>query len=279
MSRSALRSPTAAWGSALLDEMGEKRRSNVALSGCGSAWTALPVTSMCSVAGSAQVQPEFSRSDLAAPPGASTQKQKVSRSVRRASTPWKLTTPSVVDCYMDTTRKVLLVSGSLRARSTNSALLRTAAHVAPTGVEAVLFDGVAHLPYFDPDHDSEPLHPAVEALRVAIRGCDAILFSTPEYAGALPGAFKNLLEWAVGDADASSIYEKTVGWVNVSASPTGAADAYRSLAIVLGYVHAAVVDEACVQIPVTREMVGCDGLIADPEVRKGVIAVFDALVS
>ena len=43
--------------------------------------------------------------------------------------------------------------------------------------------------------------------------------------------------------------------------------------------HAAVVDEACVQIPVTRQMVGCDGLIADPEVRKGVIAVLDALVS
>ena len=112
--------------------MGEKRRPDVALSGCGSAWTALPVTSMRSVAGSAHVQPEFSRSDLAAPPGASAQKQKVSRSVRRASTPWKLTTPSVVDSYMDTTRKVPLVSGSLRAGSTNSALLCTAARVAGT---------------------------------------------------------------------------------------------------------------------------------------------------
>ena len=47
----------------------------------------------------------------------------------------------------------------------------------------------------------------------------------------------------------------------------------------LGYVHAAVVDEACVQIPVTREMVGCDGVIADPEVRDRVTAVLDALVS
>lgn len=201
----------------------------------------------------------------------------MSRSVRRASTPRKLTTRSVVDSYMDTTRKVLLASGSLRAGSTNTALLRTAARVAPTGVEAVLFDGVARLPYFDPDQDSEPLHPAVEALRVAIRGCDAILFSTPEYAGALPGVFKNLLEWAVGDANAGSIYEKPVGWVNVSASPTGAADAYQSLAIVLGYVHAAVVVEACVQIPVTRQMVGCDGLITDPVVCERVTAVLDAL--
>ncbi|MDA8062439.1 MAG: NAD(P)H-dependent oxidoreductase [Actinomycetota bacterium] len=176
------------------------------------------------------------------------------------------------------TRKVLLVSGSLRAGSTNSALLRTAARVAPAGVEAVLLDGVGGLPHFDPDQDREPLHPAVDALRGAIRGCDAILFSTPEYAGALPGAFKNLLEWAVGDADVGSIYEKPVGWVNVSASPTGAADAYQSLAIVLGYVHAAVVSEACVKIPVTREMVGTDGLIADPVVCERVAVVLDALV-
>ena len=103
-------------------------------------------------------------------------------------------------------------------------------------------------------------------------------FITLEYAGALPGAFKNLLEWAVGDADVGSIYDKPVGWINVLASPTGAADAYRSLAIVLGYVHAAVVPEACVRIPVTRQMVGSEGLITDPVVRESVTAVLDALV-
>lgn len=132
---------------------------------------------------------------------------------------------------MDTTRRVLLVSGSLRAGSTNSALLRTAVALAPAGVEAVFFDGLDRLPHFDPDQDTDPLHPAVESLRAAIRGCDAMLFSTPEYAGALPGAFKNLLEWSVGDANAGSIYEKPVGWVNVSAAPAGAADAYESLTL------------------------------------------------
>ncbi len=119
--------------------------------------------------------------------------------------------PWVADDCVDTRRKVLLVSGSLRAGSTNSALLRTAVRVAPAGVEAELFDGVGRLPHFDPDQDGDPLHPAVEALRAAIRGCGSILFSTLEYAGALPGAFKNLLEWAVGDADVGSIYDKRWG--------------------------------------------------------------------
>src|SRR5215831_13539886 len=84
--------------------------------------------------------------------------------------------------------RVLLISGSLRRMSTNTAVLRTAQAVAPKGVEAILYDGVRMLPHFDPDLDGELLDPAVAALRAAIRHADALLFSTPEYAGALPGS-------------------------------------------------------------------------------------------
>jgi len=164
--------------------------------------------------------------------------------------------------------RVLLVSGSLRAGSTNTALLRTAQAVCPEGIEATLFDGMAQLPHFNPDDDAEgaPAHLAVATMREAIASADAVLVSTPEYAGALPGAFKNLLEWTVGDG---GLYRKPVGWLNAAgpASPTGAADAYASLRKVLGYVNAAVVEEACMDVPVQRSQVGADGLIADAEVR------------
>jgi NAD(P)H-dependent FMN reductase len=163
---------------------------------------------------------------------------------------------------------VLLLSGSLRAGSTNSALLRTAQDASPDSVEAVMFDGMAQLPHFNPDDDAEgkPVHPAVAAMREAIAGAHAVLVSTPEYAGALPGAFKNLLEWTVGDG---GLYRKPVGWLNAAgpASPTGAADAYASLRKVLGYVNAEVVEEACIDVPVQRSQVGADGLIADAHVR------------
>jgi NAD(P)H-dependent FMN reductase len=39
--------------------------------------------------------------------------------------------------------RVLLISGSLRRGSTNTALLATAREVAPAGVEAILYDGLA----------------------------------------------------------------------------------------------------------------------------------------
>jgi chromate reductase, NAD(P)H dehydrogenase (quinone) len=175
--------------------------------------------------------------------------------------------------------QLLLVSGSLRHGSTNTALLRTAELVAPAGTTAVLYEGLDRLPHFDPDLDRDPVPAAVVELRAAVRAADAILFCTPEYAGALPGSFKNLLDWTIGDDRPRSIYEKPVAWVNASANPTGAADAHHSLRKVLAYAHATVVEEACASIPVQRQAVGDDGLINDPAVRSEVLGVLTSLVA
>ena len=62
-------------------------------------------------------------------------------------------------------RRVLLISGSLRQGSTNTAVLRTAGHLAPPSVVAIMYEGVAGVPAFNPDLDTEPLPPAVADLR------------------------------------------------------------------------------------------------------------------
>lgn len=171
--------------------------------------------------------------------------------------------------------RILLISGSLRLASSNTALLRTAAEVAPPEVTAVLYGGLDGLPHFNPDDDRQPLPPAVDQLRRAIRDADALLFSVPEYAGALPGSFKNLLDWTIGDDQPGSIYEKPVAWLN--ASPRGAVGAHESLRTVLGYATARLVPEACVAVPVTGAMVNPDGVVADPAARAQVTAAVAAL--
>lgn len=162
-------------------------------------------------------------------------------------------------------RRLLLFSGSLRHRSINSAVLRTAQVVAPNGTTAALYEGLGELPHYNPDDDTDQPPEVVVELRRAIRGADALLFSVPEYAGALPGSFKNLLDWTIGDDQPGSIYEKPVAWIN--ASPRGAVDAHASLRTVLGYAHASVVGSACTDIPVTSAMVGADGLVSDSSTR------------
>lgn len=175
--------------------------------------------------------------------------------------------------------QVLLVSGSLRSGSTNTALLRTVQIVAPSAIKTVLYAGLDGLPHFDPDRDRIPLHPSVVDLRTTIRASDAILFCTPEYAGALPGSFKNLLDWTIGDGHPGSIYEKPVAWINASTAPSGAADAHDSLRTVLRYAHAVVVEEACVSIPVTRQMVHDGSVVSEPPIHAKILVALTTLIA
>jgi chromate reductase len=174
-----------------------------------------------------------------------------------------------------TTARILLVSGSTRSGSTNTGLLRTAREAPPAGVEAELYEGLAGLPHFNPDDDVEPLPGAVADLRARIAAADAVLFCTPEYAGALPGSFKNLLDWTVGGPE---MYGKPVAWVNASASPTRAAKAHESLETVLRTIHADVVSEACRHVAVARGRV-VDGRVTDPDARAGIAEVLAALAA
>lgn len=180
---------------------------------------------------------------------------------------------------MAETHRILLISGSLRAQSTNTALLRTVQIVAPEKLDVVLYANLGGLPHFNPDEDPEdgPVDAAVADLRAQIAAADAVLFSTPEYAGALPGSFKNLLDWTVGGGET---YGKPVAWINVSgvASPTGAADAHDSLRKVLGYTGAQVVEPACLRLPLSRNAIGPDGLIAEPAIRTRLVEMLGSLV-
>lgn len=155
------------------------------------------------------------------------------------------------------------MSGSTRSGSTNTAALRTAQEVAADGVSTVLYERLAELPAFNPDDDHDPLPASVADLRAQIRAADGVLFCTPEYAGALPGSFKNLLDWTVGGVELSG---KPVAWITAAAEGRGR-NAEASLATVLGYVGATVIEQACRRIAVPREAVGPGGVIVDGELR------------
>ncbi|UOZ11689.1 NADPH-dependent FMN reductase [Amycolatopsis sp. WQ 127309] len=159
----------------------------------------------------------------------------------------------------------------MRAGSGNAAVLGTVA----TLTETTTFTGLGDLPHFNPDDDRDPLHPAVTSLRAAIAAATSVLICTPEYAGGLPGSFKNLLDWTVGGGE---IYGKPVAWINASsvAAPTGGGDAHDSLRKVLTYAGAEIVEEACARIPVPRAAVA-DGVVVDPDLRDRIAVAVQRL--
>ena len=91
--------------------------------------------------------------------------------------------------------RILGLSGSLRAGSFNTALLRAAQSRVPPGVtlDVATLHGI---PLYDGDLEaSEGLPAAVTALKEKIASSDGVLLATPEYNNGIPGVFKNGIDW------------------------------------------------------------------------------------
>ncbi len=166
------------------------------------------------------------------------------------------------------TLRILAISGSLRAQSSNTSLLRLAASVAPDDVFVELYDGLASLPHFNPDNDLDVPPPTVLELRRLVGEADGLLFCSPEYAHGVPGSLKNALDWLVASLELPG---KPVASFNASPMAT---HAQASLLETLGVMSTRIVREACVTIPVTRGDLNADGSITSPELGR---ATRDAL--
>ncbi|TIT19655.1 MAG: NAD(P)H-dependent oxidoreductase [Mesorhizobium sp.] len=92
---------------------------------------------------------------------------------------------------------ILAISGSLRAASTNSALLAALAQNAPPDCHVAVYDGLGRLPIFNPDDEGGRTPPQAAALIGAVTRADGVIVSCPEYAHGVPGGLKNALDWLV----------------------------------------------------------------------------------
>jgi chromate reductase len=171
--------------------------------------------------------------------------------------------------------KILGISGSLRRESHNRRLLLEAAEHLPPGVELELFDGLKAIPPYDEDDDVVPAHPAVQALRDAIAGADAVLFSTPEYNASVPGQLKNAVDWASRPRGAAVLMNKPVAVMGASTGSFGGVWAQADLKKILGTAGARVVD-AELAIPRAHERLSEHGRLIHDEAQAA--ALVEALL-
>jgi len=168
--------------------------------------------------------------------------------------------------------RVLAISGSLRAASLNSALLRAVARIAPPGIEVVLCRGIGGLPLFNPDIEASDPAP-VASLRAQITAADALLFASPEYAHGVTGAMKNALDWMVGN---ESFVHKPVALFNASPRATLAQAALRET---ISTMSAHIVDAACITVPILGSGLDEDGIVRHPEIKAALLAALRALAA
>ena len=93
--------------------------------------------------------------------------------------------------------RILGVSGSLRAASINSMLLRATIRLAPPDMSVSIFPALGELPLFNPDCELNPPM-SIVIFQQAVAQADAIILASPEYAHGVSGTMKNALDWLVG---------------------------------------------------------------------------------
>jgi chromate reductase len=160
---------------------------------------------------------------------------------------------------MGRTMNILAISGSLRAASLNTALLRAVARLAPADMAVELFAGLGDLPLFNPDIEAtDP--PPVARFRTQLIAADAVLIASPEYAHGVTGVMKNALDWMVG---CEAFVNKPVALLN--ASPR-AVHAQASLEEIVRVMSARIVEQASITVPILGSHLDENGIVSHPDI-------------
>jgi len=132
--------------------------------------------------------------------------------------------------------KIIGISGSLRAGSSNAAVLRTLP-------EIEIWEGLGELPHFNPDLDGDEPPSVVREFRDLLRAADGVIICSPEYAHGIPGSLKNALDWLVSDG---TLVGKPV--VVITTAPTYGQFAHDQLVEVLTTMQWNVLRDASLQL-------------------------------
>ncbi len=119
--------------------------------------------------------------------------------------------------------KILLLSGSSSASSTNTKLLLAIAKMHPN-LQFQHHD--LALPLFQTDKDHSPHPESVIHFKQAVTTAEALIISTPEYIYNMPAILKNALEWLTSSGE---LLAKPVLVITYMPNPPRGAKAMQSL--------------------------------------------------
>jgi chromate reductase, NAD(P)H dehydrogenase (quinone) len=165
---------------------------------------------------------------------------------------------------------ILGISGSLRAKSCNTTLLRAAAKLASSRAMSItIYSALGELPHFNPDLEgTEPS--SVIKFRDELQNCGGVLISSPEYAHGVPGVLKNALDWIVGSGE---LVDKPVALLNASPRSTYAQASLRETVTVMS---GRLIEEASVTVSLLGKNMNETDMVSDQEMSSNLVASLEA---
>lgn len=170
---------------------------------------------------------------------------------------------------MPAEKKIIAISGSTRAQSSNLSLIMAIAELTTELFEITVFNDIAGIPHFNPDLNTDNPPQAVTDFKNKLRAADGILICTPEYAMGVPGTLKNAIDWTVSSCEFS--HKATA---LITASSVGQ-KGHAALMETLKVLEASITDETQLIIPFVKTKVK-DNKITDEKTLAEVKTLMNA---
>jgi chromate reductase len=174
------------------------------------------------------------------------------------------------------TVKILGFVGSLRKRSYNKTLMRTAVKLAPEDAAIEVFD-LEGIPPFNQDLERQPPQ-VVKEFKAKIRKADAILIASPEYNYSVPGVLKNAIDWASRPYGDNAFEEKPVAIMSASIGTLGGARAQYHLRQSFVFLNMHPLNHPEVMMPFAEDNVDAEGNVTNEQTKQLIRELLEALV-
>ena len=171
--------------------------------------------------------------------------------------------------------KLLGISGSLRAKSFNTAALHVVGSALPPATSFEIAD-ISALPFYNADVEQHGFPAAVETLRDKVRSADALVFAVPEYNFAIPGVLKNALEW-LSRPPGPPANAKPCAILGATVSPLGTARGQFNLRQICVSLNMMPVNTPHVDITSAATKYDAEGRLADAPTREAIARLVSEL--
>ncbi len=173
--------------------------------------------------------------------------------------------------------KIVAISGSLRADSYNTKLLRAFKNLASSDVDIDILN-ISNLPLFNEDLEANFPQVAWD-LKKKIEEADAVIFASPEYNRGITSALKNAVDWASRPWGKNSFEGKVVAVTGASSGAIGTAVSQQDLKKIMLYLDSYVIGQPEFFLGIAQNKFDETGNVIDEKTKEHITGLLEVIIS
>ncbi|HMR39604.1 MAG TPA: NADPH-dependent FMN reductase [Ignavibacteria bacterium] len=170
---------------------------------------------------------------------------------------------------------ILGISGSIREKSHNTALLKAAQELKPDDMEIEIYS-IGDLPLYNGDLEKNGFPDNVQKFKDKVSGSDGLLIASPEYNYSFTGILKNAIDWASRPPSEGLLKKKPFALMGVSGGMSGTIRSQMHFRQIAAHLDMTALNKPEVYIPFGGKKFDEHGNLTDEATRENLQKFLEA---